>query len=117
MARNAREIPKSVTSAQARSNLGQMIRRASGKNRERFLIKMRGEPKAVVIGIDEYLSLIAPTSPIMAEIHAYSVAHGGDKITMEEIDAEIAAYRAEQRELAQREAERRELDAASVRCP
>ncbi|MGA3264249.1 MAG: hypothetical protein ABSC47_09415 [Terracidiphilus sp.] len=35
----------------------------------------------------------------MAEIHAHSIAKGGDKITMEEIDAEIAAYRAEQRAL------------------
>jgi prevent-host-death family protein len=90
-------IPRSITAAQARSNLGQIIRRASGKKKERFVIGLRGEPKAVVLGIEDYLDLMAPTHPLLAEIHAFSVANGGDKITMEEIDAEIAAYRAEQR--------------------
>jgi len=94
------QIPRSLTTAQARSKLGQIIRRASGENKERFLIGMRDGPQAVVLGLEDYLGLLAPVvNPLMAEFHAYSVAHGGDKITMDEIDAEIAACRAEQRAL------------------
>jgi hypothetical protein len=90
------QIPRSITAAQARSKLGQIIRRASGKNPERFVIGLRGGPKAILMGLEDYLDTIAPANPLMAEIHAFSVANGGDKITMDEIDAEIAACRAEQ---------------------
>lgn len=93
------QIPRSITAAQARSKLGQIIRRASGKNPERFVIGLRGGPKAILMGLEDYLDTIAPANPLMAEIHAFSIANGGDKITMEEIDAEIAACRAEQRAL------------------
>jgi hypothetical protein len=93
------QIPVSVSSAQARSNFGQIIRRASGKNSERFLIGLRGEPKVIVMGVEDYLSTIAPEQTLMAEMHAISKANGTDKMTMEEIDAEIAACRAEQRAL------------------
>jgi len=99
MAKTQKKIPVSITAAEARSNLGQIIRRASGKNPERFVIGLRGGPKVIVMGVEDYLSTIAPENPLMAEIHAYSIANGGDKITMDEIDAEIAAYREEQRAL------------------
>lgn len=93
------QIPVSISAAKARSNLGQIIRRASGENKERFLIGLRGGPQAVVLGLEDYLGLLASVDPLMAEFHAISVANGTDKMTMEEIDAEIAAYRAEQRAL------------------
>jgi hypothetical protein len=99
MAKAQSVVPVSITAAEARSKLGQIIRRASGKNPERFVIGLRGGPKAIVMGLEDYLETIAPVNPLMAEIHAYSIANGGDKITMDEIDAEIAAYRKEQRTL------------------
>ena len=92
-----KQIPVSLSSAQARSNPGQIIRRASAKKPGRFLIGLRGEPKVVVLGVEDYFSLIAPTPAIMAEMHAISKANGADKMTMDGIDAEIAACRAEQR--------------------
>jgi len=93
------QIPRSITAAEARSNLGQIIRRASGKNPERFVIGLRGGPKAILMGLEDYLDTIAPANPLMAEMHAISIANGTDKMTMDEIDAEIAACRAEQRAL------------------
>jgi len=99
MSNKRARIPVSVSAAQARSNLGQIIRRASGTNPERFLIGLRGKPKVVVMGLEDYLDTIAPANPLMAEIDAYSIARGGDKITIDEIDAEIAASRSEQRAL------------------
>jgi hypothetical protein len=93
------QIPRSITAAEARSNLGQIIRRASGKNPERFVIGLRGGPKAILMGLEDYLDTIAPEHPVMAKIRAISKANGADKLSMDEIDAEIAAYRAEQRAL------------------
>jgi hypothetical protein len=93
------QIPRSITAAEARSNLGQIIRRASGKNPERFVIGLRGGQKAILMGLEDYLDTIAPEHPVMAKIRAISKANGTDKMTMDEIDAEIAAYRAEQRAL------------------
>jgi hypothetical protein len=91
------QIPQSLTTAEARSKLGQIIRRASGKNPERFLIGLRNGPQAVVLGLEDYLELIAPKPDILAQMHAISVANGTDKMTMDEIDAEIAAWREEER--------------------
>jgi prevent-host-death family protein len=95
-----------VTTTQLRSSLGNILRRVTGKKQERIVVVQRGEPKAVLISLEDYLDLVAPETPLMAGIRAHSVAHGGDKITMEEIDAEIATVRAE----------RKEKDARSVRC-
>jgi hypothetical protein len=62
------QIPRSITAAEARSNLGQIIRRASGKNPERFVIGLRGGPKAILMGLEDYLDTIAPPNiPLMAE--------------------------------------------------
>jgi hypothetical protein len=63
-------------------------------HQDRFRVGVDGEPAVVVLGLEDDLDLIAPEHPLIAEIRAHSVAHGGDKITMDEIDAEIAAYRA-----------------------
>ncbi|MGA3264248.1 MAG: hypothetical protein ABSC47_09410 [Terracidiphilus sp.] len=56
MAKAQKKIPVSITAAQARSNLGQIIRRASGKNPERFVIGLRGGSKAIVMGLEDYLA-------------------------------------------------------------
>ncbi len=95
-----------VTPTQLRANFGDILRRLSGKQRERFVVSKNDKAKAILLSLQDYIDLIAPDHPLMAEIHAYSVAHGGDKISMEEIDAEIAACRAVQRE----------QDAASICC-
>jgi len=93
------QIPVPISAAKARSSLGQIIRRASGENPERFVIGLRGGPKVIVMGLEDYLDTIAPKPDILAKMHAISIANGTDKMTMEEIDAEIAACRAEQRAL------------------
>jgi hypothetical protein len=49
------------------------------------------------MGMEDYLDTVAPIDPVLAEFHAIARANGTDKMTMDEIDAEIAAYRAEQR--------------------
>lgn len=91
------QIPRSLTTLEARSQLEQILRRATGENPERFLIGESGGPQAVVLGLEDYFSILAPEHPILAKFHAISKANGNDKMTMDEIDAEIAACREEER--------------------
>lgn len=67
------------------------------EHRERFLVDWRGEPGVVIMSIDEYIRAIVPEHPALTAIHEESKRVGLDKITMEEIDEEIAAYRREKR--------------------
>jgi len=99
MSNKREQVPLAVTAAEVRANLGRIIRRASGKNPARFIIGLRGGPKAILMGLEDYLDSIAPAPAFLAEMHAISVANGTDKMTMEEIDAEIAACAAERRAL------------------
>ena len=87
--------PRLVSALSARTQFGQIMRRASGKKRERFIVDRRGEPKVVIMGIEDYLANIAPESEIMAALHAESRKKGTDRMSMREIDQEISAYRKE----------------------
>jgi hypothetical protein len=72
------------------------MRRAK-KGRERFVVDRRGEPQVVIMGIEDFLANIAPEPGVLAAIRAASKKSGTDKITIREIDQEIAAYRREKR--------------------
>ena len=87
--------PKLISALSARTQFGQIMRRASGKKRERFIVDRRGEPKVVIMGIEDYLTSIAPESEIMAALHAEARKKGTSQMSMSEIDKEISAYRKE----------------------
>lgn len=88
--------PKLISALSARTQFGQIMRRASGRKRERFIVDRRGEPKVVIMGIEDYLANIASEPEILAVLRAESKKKGTDAISMREIDKEIAAYRKEQ---------------------
>ena len=87
--------PKLISALSARTQFGQIMRRASGKKRERFIVDRRGEPKVVIMGIEDYLANIAPESELMAALHTEVRKKGVDQMSMGEIDKEISAYRKE----------------------
>lgn len=84
-----------ITALTARTQLGQIMKRASEKG-ERFLVGRRGEPKVIIMGIRDYIRTFAPTPDWLKEIQAEAKRKGLNKLTMREINAEIAAYRREQ---------------------
>jgi hypothetical protein len=90
-------FPQFIDVAQAGFDLEQIIRRASGEDAERFMIGQGEGPKVVVMGLVDYLKMTVPVHPVVAKMHALSEAAGTDKMTMDEIDAEIAACREEER--------------------
>jgi prevent-host-death family protein len=95
MTRAASAMPKSITALAARTQFGQIMRRASGKKQERFIVEKRGEPTVVILGIEDFLKTIAPEPNVLAAIRADSRKNKTDKLSMREIDREISAYRKE----------------------
>jgi PHD/YefM family antitoxin component YafN of YafNO toxin-antitoxin module len=69
-------------------------------NQERFIIDRRGDPKAVIMSIQDFIKTIAPEPAVLKAIRDDAKAKGNDKLTMREISAEIGAYRSEQRQKA-----------------
>jgi len=81
---------------EARKNLSKIVQEADvGKTRH--LLSMRGKPRAVVIGIEDYLRNVLKRDrlSVIAEIQIEAKARGLDKLTLREIDKEIRAARKE----------------------
>jgi hypothetical protein len=73
------------------------------ENNDRSLVERNGEPAVLIVSVADYIRTIAPPPEWLRVGHEEARRTGLDKITMEEIDAEIAAYRREKRERKTRE--------------
>jgi prevent-host-death family protein len=85
-------VTKSIPAFIARTQFGQIMDRVS-QNRERFLVTKKGEAKAVILGIEDFLQAIVKTPQSLAALQAQARKRGVDKLTLEDIEAEIAAVR------------------------
>ena len=83
-----------ITALTARTQLGQILQRV-GSSRERFLIGRNGQPAAVVMGIDDFLDVVAPAPDWLQQSWAAAEKNGTDRLSMSEIDGEIAGFRRE----------------------
>ena len=88
-----------ISALTARTQLGQILKRVSQKN-ERFVVDRRGQPQAVIMGIKDHIDTFAPTPEWLKAIGAEAKQKGLHKLTMRQIDAEIAAARKERRQRA-----------------
>ncbi len=90
-----RKAPSTMISAlTARTQLGQILERVKTKN-ERFIIGRRGQPQAIVMGIEDYIDTVAPAPDWLEKAWAEAKKNGTDKLTVREIDREIAEARSE----------------------
>ena len=87
---------KVISALTARTQLGQILRRVRTKN-ERFVVDRRGEPQAVIMSMEDYVSTMAPPPTWLKRIWAASERRGTNRLTMRDIDAEIASARREVR--------------------
>jgi prevent-host-death family protein len=90
-------MPNVISALTARTQFGQIIRRAT-ENDERFLVDKRGEPAVIIMSVKDYIETIAPTPQILDRIGEESKRKGTDRLSMREIDREIAAARREVRQ-------------------
>ena len=81
-----------VSALTARTQLGQILKRVKAKN-ERFIIGRRGQPQAVVMSIEDYVDTVAPAPDWLKNSWRISQKNGTDKLTMRDIDREIAEAR------------------------
>lgn len=87
---------KLVSSLTARTQFGQIKNRIT-KNSERYFVSDRGNVSVVVLGIEDFLRNVVKQPNIMKELQEEARKSGSNKLTMKDINAEIAAYRREQK--------------------
>lgn len=81
-----------VSAETARTSFGKLLRRV-GDERRSLVIEQRGTPKAVLLGIRDYVRLAAPEPEVLRVIGEESHRKGTDKLTSRQIDRIIKATR------------------------
>lgn len=87
------ESPILVSALSARSGFGKLLRRVEDEHRS-LVIEKRGTPKAVLLGIRDYVRLAAPEPEVLRVVGEESKRKGTDKLTSRQIDQVIKASRA-----------------------
>jgi prevent-host-death family protein len=87
-------VPKIVSALAARTQLGQIMRRAR-VDHTRFVVDRRGEPQVVIMSVKDFLRTFAPQKKAVAAIRAAARKHGKHKLSASAINREIRAYRRE----------------------
>ena len=87
-----KSITKLVDALSARTQFGKLLKEAE-KGKTRFLVSQRGKPKVVILGREDYLRNLIKQPKILTTIQLSAQKAGLDKMTDEEIEAEIASYR------------------------
>jgi len=95
MSTSPNSVPKVVSALAARTQFGQIMRRARTDN-QRFIVDRRGEPQVVIMGVKDFIKTIAPEKKVLAAIRAASRKNGTNKLSLRDINREIRAYRREQ---------------------
>ena len=89
-------IPKVITALTARTQFGQILRRAS-RQQERFIVDRRGNPEVVIMGLKDFLKTIAPEPELFRAIRNEAKRNKTSKLTSRQIEREITAYRRERK--------------------
>ena len=83
-----------VSALTARTQFGQIMKRASEKN-ERFLVDRRGEPAVIIMSVKDYVKTFAPPPAELTAMQQQAKKTGMNKLSMRQIDNIIAEVRGE----------------------
>jgi prevent-host-death family protein len=86
------KVTKNISALMARTQLGQILERVK-KNQDRFLISKKGEATAVILSVEDYLKNIVKQPDVLTKLQKQAKKAGTDKLSLEDIDAEIKAIR------------------------
>jgi hypothetical protein len=64
---------------------------------ERFVVDRRGEPAVVIMSVQDFIRTVAPPPKWLEKAWSSARERGLDRLTPQEIDAEIKAYRREKK--------------------
>ena len=87
---------KTISALTARTQLGQIMELAK-KHRARFVVEKNGVPAIVIMAIEDYLASGLGTPESLAKLQEESRKKKLDLLSLEDINAEIAAYRVDKR--------------------
>lgn len=76
----------------ARTQLGQIMDLAVRDN-ARFIVDRRGEPAVVIMSVDDFVRTAAPPPDWLTKAWAGAKRRGLERLTQDEIEAEIDAHR------------------------
>jgi prevent-host-death family protein len=85
-------MTKNVPAFIARTQFGQILERVS-QNNERFVVTKKGEAKAIILGVEDFLRATAQTPDSLATLQRQAQKSGAARLTLEEIEEEIDAVR------------------------
>ena len=94
MKQSAKAMTSVVSALTARTQLGQIIRRASLRN-ERFVVDRRGRPSVIIMSIKDYINTVAPAPAELRAMQERAKITGAKKLSMRQIDDIIAEVRSE----------------------
>ncbi len=86
------KVTKNISALMARTQLGQILERVK-KNQDRFLISKKGEATAVILSVEDYLKNIVKQPDVLTKLQKQAKKAGTNKLSLEDIDAEIKAFR------------------------
>ena len=81
-----------ISALPARANFGKLLNRVE-KDRHSLIIEKRGTPRAVLLGLLDYVRLAAPEPEVLRKLGEESDAHGTSVLTPRDIDKIIRATR------------------------
>ncbi len=85
-------ITKLIDALSARTNFGRLIKEVE-KGNTRYLVSRGGKPKMVIMGVEDYLKNVIKQPELLATIQLSAQKSGLDKMSNQEIEAEISDYR------------------------
>jgi prevent-host-death family protein len=88
-------MTKNVPAFIARTQFGQILERVS-QNQERFVVTKKGEAKAIILGVEDFLQAVTEPPEALIVLQQQAKKSGADKLTLEEIKKEIDAVRRNQ---------------------
>jgi prevent-host-death family protein len=90
-----------ISALRARANFGKLLSRVE-KDRHSLIIEKRGTPRAVLLGLQDYVRLAAPEPEVLRVLGEESEARGTSVLTLRDIDKIIRAARSNRAKKLQR---------------
>ena len=88
--------PNVISALAARNRFGKILDEIAAHHRS-FVIEKRGIPRAILLGIQDYIRLAAPEPEVLKRIGESSTRRGTSKLTPGQIDRVIKAARTNRR--------------------
>jgi len=89
-------VTHKITAVTAGAQFGQIMDRAIEHN-ERFLVDRDGEPVVIIMSVQDFVRTLAPPPDWLRQAWDHAQRQGVDQLTMDDINAEIAAARRDRR--------------------